>query len=168
MFIYALYKGGGHGEIGYQLCKTLREQSPELQITILQDECNYKKPPFSSYEDDLAKEGVEIVVEKLTGSASGATTSPFGDRKFDYIVDNWSKNTANATFGLNLARNAATKQYVFISSAGMYKGSGKVPHHENDPVKENDARKVELTVLDSNIPYTFLRPQVSFFPLVLL
>ena len=154
------YAGGGHGEIGYQLCKTLRQQSPGLQITMLQDECNYNKPPFSSYEDDLATHGIEIVVEKLTGSTSGATISPFKDRKFDYIVDNWSKNTANATFGVNLAKDTDAKQYIFISSAGMYKGSGKVPHDENDPVKENDARKVEMTVLDSNIPYTFLRPQV--------
>ena len=158
--MYFLSIGGGHGEIGYQLCKTLREQSPGLEITMLQDECNYNKPPFSSYEDDLVKEGVEVVVEKLTGPVSSATVSPFKEKSFDYIVDNWSKNAANATFGLNIAKGTAAKQYVFISSAGMYKSSGKIPHDENDPVKENDARKVELTVQDSNIPYTFIRPQV--------
>ena len=158
--VYVLHIGGGHGEIGYQLCRTLKEQSPSLQITMLQDECNYKKPPFSSYEDDLVKNGIEVVVDKLTGPESGSTVSPFKDKKFDYIIDNFSKNAANATFGLKIAKDAAAKQYVFISSAGMYKGSGKVPHDENDPVKENDARKVELSIEDSNVPYTFLRPQV--------
>ena len=31
-------KGGGHGEIGYQLCKTLKETSPNVDIVMLQDE----------------------------------------------------------------------------------------------------------------------------------
>ena len=43
-----------------------------------------------------------------------------------HAVDNFSKGTQNATFTIDVAKSSGAKQVVFISSAGMYKGSGKV------------------------------------------
>jgi tripartite-type tricarboxylate transporter receptor subunit TctC len=57
-------KGGGHGTIGYELCKQLKMGNPDLQVVILQDKCNRKKEPFNAY-DDLAALGVEIVEENV-------------------------------------------------------------------------------------------------------
>ena len=82
--------------------------------------------------------------------------------KFDYVVDNWSKNADNAKYLLNIAKNIDTKQYIFISSAGMYKSGELSPCTEDTPVKTNDARKIELEVIESKLPYTFLRPQYIY------
>jgi nucleoside-diphosphate-sugar epimerase len=153
-------KGGGHGTIGYQLCKTLKQQHPGLQLVILQDKCNYKKPPFSSYKE-LESSGVQVIETSL--SNPGDLTELRG-MNIDYVIDNWSKNSANATFVCDIAKNTKAQQYVFISSAGMYKNSNLAPLIETDPVKENDARKVEITVSASGIPYTFLRPQYIYGP----
>jgi len=107
-------KGGGHGEIGYQLCKTIKAEAPNCELFVLQDEyvecllkyyhsfeelfdndhynlqnrCNYKKPPFSSYAKDLVEGlGVKVINEKLTGaeSISGLAASGVKGMKFDYI-----------------------------------------------------------------------------------
>ena len=57
-------KGGGHGTIGYQLCKNLKHTHPNLAIVMLQDACNRKKEPFNAY-DELTEMGVEIIEEKV-------------------------------------------------------------------------------------------------------
>lgn len=36
-------KGGGHGSIGYHLCKQLITNNPELKVTILQDKVTLAK-----------------------------------------------------------------------------------------------------------------------------
>jgi nucleoside-diphosphate-sugar epimerase len=160
-------KGGGHGTIGYELCKSLKKQHSGLDIVILQDKCNYKKPPFSFYEDLKRDFGVTIVDAPLSGSdAINADSIPaaISGVKFDYIIDNWSKKPENAQLGINIAKESAAKQYLFVSSAGMYKGSGLTPCVETDPVKTNDARSVELAVIESGLPYTFVRPQYIYGP----
>ena len=79
-------------------------------------------------------------------------------------MDNWSKTAENAKIGIEFAKKSNAIQHIFISSAGMYKPSGKLPHDETDPVKENDARKVELAIIESKVPHTFLRPQYIYGP----
>ena len=129
---------------------------------MLQDKCNMKKMPFSSYSE-LEGMGVKIVEGVLTGAtASSEVPAAIKDVKFDYIVDNWSKNSQNASFVIDIAKVSSTKQLTFISSAGMYKTSGLTPIVEEDPVKENDARKVELQIIASAVPYTMLRPQYIY------
>ena len=42
-------KGGGHGTIGYQLCKSIIQKNNNnnnIDITLIQDKCNYKTSPF--------------------------------------------------------------------------------------------------------------------------
>ncbi|KAJ1431846.1 hypothetical protein B484DRAFT_448158 [Ochromonadaceae sp. CCMP2298] len=147
-------KGGGHGTVGYQLCKELVAANPGLEVTMLQDECNYKKTPFDSYAD-LEALGVKIVNAKL-----GEKT----DLTADYIVDNWSKRPENAAWAIGIAKASNAKQLMFISSAGMYKPDGVTPHTETDSVKTNDPRTVELAVQESGVPYTFMRPQYLYGP----
>ena len=158
-------KGGGHGTIGYHLCKQLAETNPSLHITLLQDKADMSKSPFSSYSD-LKKLGVDVVEMKLTGADAidVNAVNPTG-QSVDYIIDNWSKNPDTASSILNIAKACQSKQYVFISSAGMYKTSGVIPHVETDAVKStSDVYGVENAVKESGIPYTFIRPQYIYGP----
>lgn len=155
-------KGGGHGTVGYQLCKELLTQSPNLKVTMLQDKCNYSKSPFNAYKE-LEELGVEIVETKLAGE-SVSLPDTFKNIQADYVIDNWSKNQMNASFVLDIAKSGNAKQLLFISSAGMYKPINTSPHVETDPVKTNDPREVELAITESGLPYTFMRPQYIYGP----
>lgn len=161
-------KGGGHGEIGYQLCKTLQATHAGVDITVLQDEaCDYKKLPFSKYESDLISNGVQVLNTPLTGDGAGpAAFDPVKGMKFDYVIDNWSKGTDNANCVIDVAKSSGSSQHIFISSAGMYKTEGTAAPGatESSEVKENDARKVEIAVAAADVPYTFLRPQYIYGP----
>lgn len=60
-------KGGGHGTIGFELCRQLKSAHPELSVVMLQDKCNRRKEPFDAY-DQLTAMGVEIVEEEVSSS----------------------------------------------------------------------------------------------------
>mmetsp|Transcript_24701 Transcript_24701/g.41183 ORF Transcript_24701/g.41183 Transcript_24701/m.41183 type:complete len:374 (-) Transcript_24701:157-1278(-) len=150
-------KGGGHGTVGYNLCKELIAANPSLDVTILQDACDYSKPPFSSY-DELKALGANIVETKIAESVPDLSGS------FDYIVDNWSKDATNAAVAIDIAKASNSKQLLFVSSAGMYKPADASPHVETDAVKDNGARQVEVAIMESGVPYTFMRPQYIYGP----
>ena len=129
---------------------------------LLQDEYGSENPPFSSYQTDLVETlGVQVVVEKLDFSDSNLVFSSLEGQKFDFIIDNWSKTVENVTFTLSIAESSNARQFVFVSSAGIYEDSEKMPIGESGSVKESAARKVEIAVEESGMPYTFVRPQVS-------
>ena len=163
-------KGGGHGSIGYHLCKELLTAQPGLEVTVLQDKCDYNKPPFSSY-NSLSDQGVRIIDADLTGVIKLAEQLPevLKNTKFEYIVDNWSKSANDAAMVIAMATASGTtlKQLLFVSSAGMYRtDSGLAPYVETDAVKEdNGIRAVELAVRASGVPYTIIRPQYIYGPL---
>lgn len=157
-------KGGGHGSIGFHLCKDLRKCHPNLEVVLLQDQCNRAKPPFSSYTD-LEAMGVTVLETKLSSADGVSVPAALSGMKIDYVVDNWSKSEADASFVVNIAKQGQASQYLFISSAGMYKGGGVMPMLETDPVKSNNgARTVEVAVEASGVPFTFLRPQYIYGP----
>ena len=93
------------------------EKNPDLQLAILQDE-DYKKTkaPFSSY-DELTSAGVEIVTAKL--AEENPDMGSLASFKPDFVIDNWSKSVANATFSANIAKSGSAEHLVFVSSAGM-------------------------------------------------
>lgn len=84
---------------------------------------------------------------------------------FHYVIDNWSKSAELAAMVIDIAKQSNAKQYMFVSSAGMYKGGNTSPITEDDTVKTNGAREVEQAVVASGIPYTFMRPQYIYGPL---
>ena len=110
-------KGGGHSAIGYHLSQSIKTKYPQSNVYILQDSCNYKKIPFSFYENDLKPQGVKIVDSTISGDlATSLVPDSISNVKFDYIIDNWSKTVQNATFVSDIAKKSSSKQYVFISS----------------------------------------------------
>jgi len=155
-------KGGGHGSIGFELCKSIKRSKPDYDIHVIQDKCNYKTVPFSSYSE-LKSLGVNVIDTSLGDvEACAKLTAELSSKKFDFVIDNWSKGIDNAKFCLDIAKKTGVSQYVFISSAGMYKSNPLAPLVETDAVKTNDPRKVEIEVTSSGIPYTFLRPQYIY------
>lgn len=158
-------KGGGHGTIGYYLCKELMANNPSLEIAMIQDKCNYSKAPFSSYKD-LESLGVKILDMNLGDEKPEFLDPEYAQQlsnfKADYIIDNWSKSTTNASFVLDIANKHSPKQVLFISSAGMYESSNVLPLIESNAVKTNAARKIELAYSECGHPYTSLRPQYIY------
>ena len=155
-------KGGGHGSVGYPLCKSLISKGP-VNIHLIQDKCNYKSVPFNSYSELKDSGSVTIHDCNLADAASvSSVTAELKSKSFDCVIDNWSKSADNVKFGLDIAKSTHVNQYIFVSSAGMYKSNYEAPIEEDNSVKTNDPRKVELEVISSGIPYTFLRPQYIY------
>ena len=45
-------KGGGHGELGYQLLNEFQKMGNSASVTLLQDDsCDINKTPFNSYNE---------------------------------------------------------------------------------------------------------------------
>ena len=84
-------------------------------------------------------------------------------KSFSYVFDNYSKNQdiAKVFAEAAIAHNWPVKDYVFVSSGGMYKAEDEFPLLETDPVSDsNDARKIEQYLAITGLPYTSFRPQV--------
>jgi hypothetical protein len=153
-------KGGGHGTIGYYLAKELKEKNPDLKIAILQDSAYKKsKEPFLSYSELVAM-GIEI--QEVALGEESPDMGSLKDFTPDFVIDNWSKSEANASFALNLAKSA--QHLVFVSSAGMYNNDKTKPQLETNSVKTNAVREVEIVYNSAGVPFTHLRPQYIYGP----
>jgi nucleoside-diphosphate-sugar epimerase len=163
-------KGGGHGELGYQLAKLLQNNDKISSITILQDDaCKDKNEPFCSYATDLPN--VKIIKAPLSSdddenmnqeklqSILGAGVA------FDYVWDNASKNASGAGKAIcDLAKAWNVKLLCYVSSAGIYqpaKVGAPMPMPEaTTPIKESAGQ----TLYDQYAKQTLGLPLVSFRP----
>lgn len=163
-------KGGGHGELGYQLAQTLQRNDKITSITILQDEaCKDSQEPFKSYATDipnvkvlkapLADEGMTAEsIQKLLGGESV---------RFDYVWDNASKGAdGSGKACVDCARAWDVKLYIYVSSGGVYKPAkdGVFPMPEaTTPVKDT-AGQVELEkyAMSQGLPFVSFRPQYIY------
>ena len=157
-------KGGGHGELGFQLAKNLSSNPKITSITILQDSaCNDAKEPFASYSSDIPN--VKIVKADLADESMTAATvqSLLGD-SYDYIWDNASKGASGAGKAvLDCAKEWNSKLLTYVSSAGIYKPDDVFPMPETTPVK-NSAGQVqyEQYALKNGLPFVSFRPQYIY------
>jgi len=91
-------KGGGHGELGYQLAKVLSSDASVSSVTILQDDaCKDASEPFASYASDLP----DVTVVKAPLSSDEDMTADdinaaLGGKSFEYVFDNASKGPKGA------------------------------------------------------------------------
>ncbi len=123
-------KGGGHGELGYQLARALSSDARISSITILQDSGrNPAKEPFASYASDLP--GVRVVEadlgdESTTAEDLASKLSGGGeDVAYDYVWDNASKGDTGAGRAVvDCAKAWKSRMLVYVSSAGIYKPDG--------------------------------------------
>eukprot|EP00614_Pseudopedinella_elastica_P008746 CAMPEP_0172607498 /NCGR_PEP_ID=MMETSP1068-20121228/27667_1 /TAXON_ID=35684 /ORGANISM="Pseudopedinella elastica, Strain CCMP716" /LENGTH=360 /DNA_ID=CAMNT_0013410523 /DNA_START=14 /DNA_END=1096 /DNA_ORIENTATION=- len=156
-------KGGGHGELGYHLALLLAQEKG-CKVTVLHDggpEPKTGKNPFDSYAN-LEAAGVEV---KWTDLGAASTAEALGDSgPYEFVFDNWSKDASKAAPTVSLAKSWKVSNYVFVSSAGMYKGKSQ-PMTETDEVKETGQRAVEELLASEGLPWTSFRPQYIYGPL---
>lgn len=165
-------KGGGHGELGFQLAKTLEGKSKITSITILQDDaCNDEKEPFKSYTTDIPN--VKVIKANLADDDSMTTAniqSLLGaDASFDYVWDNSSKKPVGAGKSIcELAANSwNTKVYTYVSSAGMYQPTDDTtfPMAETTPIKEGAGQnQFDSFAVELGLPLVSFRPQYIYGP----
>ena len=165
-------KGGGHGELGYQLAKTLQGNPKISSITILQDDsCNDSKEPFKSYASDLPA-GVQVIKAPL--SSQDVIMSPeqlqsyVDGSKFDYVWDNASKNAEGLGKAvLECSKMWGVKLLVYVSSAGMYTPApdGPFPMSETTPIKESAGQnQYDQYAVNAGLPLASFRPQYIYGP----
>jgi len=158
-------KGGGHGEIGYHLAKTL--QAKGLKVTMLQDMAAKKsKVPYSLYDADLKDVQIAwIDPQDMQGYADAAAAAVKDGPPVTHIFDNYSKSPGQIEPLLALANSPDFRLYTFISSAGMYTAKGELS--EDQPIKDppTGQREVELK-LDAALPkkWSSFRPQYIYGP----
>jgi nucleoside-diphosphate-sugar epimerase len=148
--------GGGHANIGFWLAKTLAAQGHSVTINVVgsQDDAKMQKPPFS-YFSELTSAGVTTCwanPEELATKAAG--------QSFDVVVDNNGKDLDTVGPVADFAVSAGAKQFLFVSSAGMYVPTDTPPHLEGDAVKESAGHaKVEAMLKTKPFAMSSFRPQ---------
>ena len=160
-------KGGGHGELGFQLAKTLMGNEKITSITILQDDaCKDTAEPFKSYSTDL--KDVTIVKASLSDEAMTAESLQdlLGGKSFDYIWDNASKNPTGAGKAVvDSAKDWNSKLLTYVSSAGCYVPTDQFPMPETTPVKDSAGQvQYENYATSQKLPFVSIRPQYIYGP----
>eukprot|EP00550_Attheya_septentrionalis_P007764 CAMPEP_0198282354 /NCGR_PEP_ID=MMETSP1449-20131203/2191_1 /TAXON_ID=420275 /ORGANISM="Attheya septentrionalis, Strain CCMP2084" /LENGTH=380 /DNA_ID=CAMNT_0043978595 /DNA_START=10 /DNA_END=1152 /DNA_ORIENTATION=+ len=167
-------KGGGHGELGFQLAKALSANPKITSVTILQDDaCNDAKEPFVSYATDLPS-NVKVIKASLgdEGMTASDMQSVLGgaDASFDYVWDNASKGPVGAGKAVcDCAKDwGCVKLFTYVSSAGMYQpdDSTTFPMDEaTTPTKASSGQaKLDAYALELGLPLVSFRPQYIYGP----
>jgi len=164
-------KGGGHGELGYQLAKELQSCDKITSVTILQDEaCKDESEPFASYASDLPD--VKVIKAPLSDENydKDALLSALGGASFQYVWDNASKGSSGAGKAVcDAAKEWNVKLLTYVSSAGIYKPSDSGPFpmpEDSTPAKESSGQvQYEKYACDElGLPLVSFRPQYIYGP----
>lgn len=163
-------KGGGHGELGYQLAKTLSSHPKISSITILQDDaCDDAKEPFKSYPTEFS-DGVKVVKAPLGDESmtSKDLQSILGDgTAFEYVWDNASKAPEGSGKAVcECCRTWGVKLLTYVSSAGMYVPDDETefPMAETTPIKDAGQARYDAYAAELGLPLVSFRPQYIYGP----
>lgn len=147
---------GGHAVIGFYFAKELLSAGHDVTVLTVGDESSdkMKKPPFTRFSEIVSGGGATVwgnpaevgkVVEGLT---------------FDVVLDNNGKDLDTVRPVVDWAKSAGVKQFLFISSGGIYTPSEEQPHVEGDAVKESAGHvAVEKYIAEVFSTYAVFRPQ---------
>ncbi|CAI5470413.1 unnamed protein product [Closterium sp. Yama58-4] len=126
--------GGGHAVIGFALARQLATAGHSVTIMTVGDRNSdkMKKPPFSRFSE-LRAEGVRTE----WGDPARLSTVFGATGGFDVVLDNNGKDLDTVKPVADWASAAGVRQFLFISSAGIYTPSSEPPHVEGDAVKES-------------------------------
>eukprot|EP00262_Sarcandra_glabra_P007503 TRINITY_DN2035_c0_g1_i1.p1 TRINITY_DN2035_c0_g1~~TRINITY_DN2035_c0_g1_i1.p1 ORF type:complete len:402 (+),score=85.90 TRINITY_DN2035_c0_g1_i1:50-1255(+) len=124
---------GGHAVIGFYLAKELLGSGHEVTVLTVGEEVSekMKKPPFNRFSELVTAGGRTIwgdladVGKVVQGAA------------YDVVLDNNGKDLDSVRPVVDWAKNSGVEQFLFISSAGIYKTSDEPPHVEGDLVKDD-------------------------------
>lgn len=148
--------GGGHANIGFWLAKTLAAAGHDVTMNVVgaEDDKKMAKTPFTLF-DEIRSMGVKTVwanPDEVSTKHAGA--------KFDVVVDNNGKDMDTVGPVADFAVAAGASQFLFVSSAGIYKPTPCPPHVEGDAVKETSGHAlVEAHLKTLPLKMSSFRPQ---------
>lgn len=147
---------GGHAVIGFYFAKELLASGHSVTILTVGEEASdkMKKPPFNRFSEIVSAGGKTVwgepaeVGKVLEGSA------------FDVVLDNNGKDLDAVSPVADWAKSIGVKQFLFISSAGIYKQTDEPPHVEGDTVKADAGHVgVEKYLSETFDNWASFRPQ---------
>lgn len=148
---------GGHAVIGFWLVKELQSRGHEVTIFTVGEETSDKmrKTPFSRFSE-LRDLGAQTV-----WGNPGAIGTVVGSASYDIVLENNGKDLEAVKPVADWAKASGAQQFLFVSSAGIYKTTDEPPHVEGDAVK-GDAGHVEVEAYISSLSFASwasFRPQ---------
>lgn len=119
---------GGHAIIGFYLAKELLAAGHAVTVLTAGDEASDKmrKPPFSRFEELRSAGGKTVWGDPADVGAAVAG----GASSFDVVLDNNGKDLDAVRPVVDWAKSSGVGQFLFISSAGIYKPTDEPPHVE--------------------------------------
>ncbi|KAL5701801.1 Chloroplast stem-loop binding protein of 41 kDa a [Ranunculus cassubicifolius] len=147
---------GGHAVIGFYFAKELLSNGHEVTVLTVGDEGSdkMKKTPFTRFSEITSGGG-----ETVWGSPADVGKIVEG-KTFDVVLDNNGKDLDTVKPVIDWAKSAGVKQFLFISSAGIYTPSEEQPHVEGDSVKESASHvPVEKYIAEVFSSWAVFRPQ---------
>ncbi|KAF8365161.1 hypothetical protein HHK36_022790 [Tetracentron sinense] len=147
---------GGHAIIGFYFAKELLGSGHEVTVMTVGEESSdkMKKPPFNRFSEIVSAGGQTVwgdpaEVGKIVEGAA-----------FDVVLDNNGKDLDTVRPVVDWAKSAGVKQFLFISSAGIYKPTDEPPHVEGDVVKADAGHvAVETYIAEIFSSWAIFRPQ---------
>ncbi|PON63942.1 NAD(P)-binding domain containing protein [Trema orientale] len=147
---------GGHAVIGFYFAKELLGSGHEVTILTVGEEGSdkMKKPPFNRFSEIVSGGGQTVwgdpsEVGKVVGGAA-----------FDVVLDNNGKDLDTVKPVADWAKSSGVKQFLYISSAGIYKPTEEPPHVEGDVVKADASHVgVEKYIAEIFSSWAIFRPQ---------
>lgn len=114
-----------------------------------------KKPPFNRFSELVTAGG------KTVWGDPAEVRKVVGGVEFDVVLENNGKDLDTVKPVADWAKSTGVKQFLFISSAGIYKQSDELPHVEGDPVKSDAGHVfVEKYIADLSFSsWAAFRPQ---------
>ncbi|XP_059442439.1 chloroplast stem-loop binding protein of 41 kDa a, chloroplastic [Corylus avellana] len=147
---------GGHAVIGFYFAKELLGSGHEVTILTVGEEGSdkMKKPPFNRFSEIVSAGGRTVWGNPAdVGKAVGGAT-------FDVVLDNNGKDLDAVRPVIDWAKSSGVKQFLFISSAGIYKATDEPPHVEGDAVKADAGHVgVEKYIAEVFGVWAVFRPQ---------
>ncbi|KAF9606416.1 hypothetical protein IFM89_025105 [Coptis chinensis] len=147
---------GGHAVIGFYFAKELLSSGHEVTVLTVGEESSdkMKKPPFNRFSEIVSSGG-----ETVWGNPADVG-KVVGGVAFDVVLDNNGKDLDTVRPVVDWAKSAGVKQFLYISSAGIYKQTDEPPHVEGDAVKADASHvAVEKYIADVFSSWAVFRPQ---------
>ncbi|KAK6780526.1 hypothetical protein RDI58_022710 [Solanum bulbocastanum] len=122
---------GGHAVIGFYFAKELLGSGHDVTVLTVGEESSdkMKKTPFSRFSEITGAGG-----RTVWGNPADVGKILEGE-VFDAVLDNNGKDLDSVSPVADWAKSSGVKQFLFISSAGIYKPTDEPPHVEGDAVK---------------------------------
>ncbi|XP_019188598.1 PREDICTED: chloroplast stem-loop binding protein of 41 kDa a, chloroplastic isoform X2 [Ipomoea nil] len=147
---------GGHAVIGFYFAKQLLGNGHEVTILTVGEEASdkMKKPPFSRFSEIVEGGG------KTVWGNPADVGKVLEGQVFDAVLDNNGKDLDTVKPVADWAKSCGVKQFLFISSAGIYKPTEEPPHIEGETVKADSGHAtVEKYISEVFSIWASFRPQ---------